>query len=323
VAFNENTDSATAYLRMQVPRSLWDSSYVEPGWIGQWFSPVSLLPNIKTAIARYYPGTRIGITEFNYGGSTHISGGIAIADVLGIFGRQGVYFGSHWGALQGFVRSGYQIFRNYDGANSRFGDISVRATRSDVENTSIYASRHSSDPATLNLIVINRNFNRPISGAFTIAGGRSYWRAMAYGFDAAGEAITARAGIDTITNNTFGYVIPPLCVVHLILKGSVTALPTRKEQLSSFRLEQNYPNPFNPTTTIRYMIAGTGEAGAVHTRLVVHDLLGREVAVLVNEPRAAGTYEVRFDATGLASGVYLCTLMAGGNRETRRLVLMR
>ena len=323
VAFNENIDSATAYLRMQVPRSLWDSSYVEPGWIGQWFSPVSLIPNIKTAIARYYPGTRIGITEFNYGGSTHISGGIALVDVLGIFGRQGVYFGSHWGALQGFVRSAYQIFRNYDGTNSRFGDISVRATRSDVENCSIYASRNSSDPATLNLIVINKNFTRPISGTFTIAGGRSYWWAAAYGFDGAGETITARAGIDTITDNTFDYVIPPLSVFHLILKGSVTAIGTGKDPVSAYRLEQNFPNPCNPTTTIRYIVSGSQGPATGNVRLAVYDLLGREVAVLVNEWKAPGSYSVRFDGNGLSSGVYLYRLAAGKYIETRKLVLMR
>jgi len=333
VAMNENIDSATAYLRMQVPRSLWDSTYVEPGWIGTWFSPVSLLPNTRTSIARYYPGTRIAITEFNYGGSTHISGGIALADVLGIFGRYGVYFASHWGALDGYVRSAYQLYRNYDGLKSDFGDVSVRATRSDVSNSSIYASRHTSDPSTLNVIVINKNFTHPIAGSFTVAGGRSYWSALAYGFDASSGTLTARAGIDTIPNNIFSYTIPPLSVVHLILQGPATGIGNAKNPLPSFRLEQNFPNPFNPATTITYHVGGVGDSrvesgiasgrATTHVRLVVYDILGRQVALLVDEPQAAGSYTVSFAANGLATGTYMYRMTAGGIVQIRRMMLVK
>jgi mannan endo-1,4-beta-mannosidase len=328
VAMNENIDPATARLRMQVPRSLWDSSYVEPGWIGKWFSPVSLLPNMKTSIARYNPGTKLAITEFNYGGSTHISGGIAITDVLGILGRYGVYFASHWGPVEGFVRSAYQIFRNYDGNNSTFGDISVRAAWSDTTNSSIYAALRSYDRAKLDLIVINKNFTRPIEGEFTIAGTfRCYW-AQAYAFDATGSVIHPKPGIDTITNNRFSYTIPPLCVYHFVLGGSVTSSRQEQPLPASFWLDQNYPNPFNPTTVIRYQLSAVSDV-----RLTVYDLLGREVAVLVNERKSPGRYEVRFSAKGgsasganessLASGAYFCRLTAGGFTATKKLLLTR
>jgi hypothetical protein len=325
VALNENIDSTTATLRMQVPRSLWDSSYVEPGWIGQWFSPVSLLPNIRTAIAHNFPGTKIAITEFNYGGSTHISGGIALSDVLGIFGREGVYLGAHWGALEGFVRSAYQIYRNYDGAHSRFGNISVRATTSDVENSSLYAARHSSDPSVLSLIVINKNFTRPIAGAFTITGGRSYWSALAYGFDASGVEVTSRGGIDTIPNNTFGFTIPPLSVLHFVLRGSATSLGPGSPHPGDFRLEQNYPNPFNPATTITFHVGGSRDdaPGARRVTLAVYDLLGREVASLVDGQKSPGTYTALFDASSLAGGVYLCRMSAGGFVQTRKMVCVK
>ena len=325
VALNENVDSTTAYLRMQVPRSLWDSSYVEPGWIGQWFSPVSLLPNIRTAIAQNFPGTKIGITEFNYGGSTHISGGIALTDVLGIFGRYGVYLGAHWGPLQGFVRSAYQIYRNYDGANSRFGDISVRATTSDVENSSLYAARRSWDPSVLDLVVINKNFTHPVDGAFAITGGRWYWSALAYGFDASDEAITARGGIDTIPNNAFSFTIPPQSVLHLVLQGSPTAIRPGDSPPAEFRLEQNFPNPFNPSTTITYHVGGSRsqDPEARRVRLSVYDLLGREVASLVNEPKSPGTYVARFDATRLAAGAYVCRMSAGGLVRARKMLCVK
>jgi hypothetical protein len=90
-------------------------------------------------------------------------------------------------------------------------------------------------------------------------------------------------------------------------------------------LEQNYPNPFNPTTTISYTLAGSREngVGSTETKLVVHDLLGREVAVLVNEKKAPGSYEVKFDGSALSSGVYFYSLKAGSSVETKKLMLLR
>ncbi len=95
---------------------------------------------------------------------------------------------------------------------------------------------------------------------------------------------------------------------------------------AQWALEQNYPNPFNPSTLIRYQVpavSGSGGMAEGVLALTVHDLLGREVAVLVNQRQAPGTYEVRFDATELASGMYLCTLRAGGFSQTRALMLLK
>jgi glucose/arabinose dehydrogenase len=86
----------------------------------------------------------------------------------------------------------------------------------------------------------------------------------------------------------------------------------------AFGLDQNYPNPFNPSTEIAYRVA---ESGPV--RVSVHDLLGREIAVLVDEAKAPGTHEVTFEASGLPSGVYLCRLSAGGRSEARRMLLVK
>ena len=83
-------------------------------------------------------------------------------------------------------------------------------------------------------------------------------------------------------------------------------------------LEQNYPNPFNPSTVIKYQLPAAGQV-----QLVVYDMLGREVKVLLNEMKAPGSYEVRFDAAGLASGVYLCRLTAGGFVQTRKMIFAR
>ena len=85
-----------------------------------------------------------------------------------------------------------------------------------------------------------------------------------------------------------------------------------------FALLQNYPNPFNPRTVVSWQLPVVS-----NVRLVVYDVLGREVAVLVNERKAAGSYSVEFNASGLSSGAYIYRLQAGKYMETRKLMLMR
>jgi beta-galactosidase len=94
-----------------------------------------------------------------------------------------------------------------------------------------------------------------------------------------------------------------------------TGTPLRPVSTS---LAQNFPNPFNPHSDIRYQIS---EFGMV--RLAVYDLLGREIALLVNEMKPAGSYGVRFDASGLASGMYLYRLTAGSFVETRKMIVLK
>ena len=83
-------------------------------------------------------------------------------------------------------------------------------------------------------------------------------------------------------------------------------------------LEQNFPNPFNPSTTIHYQIPNAG-----HVMLKVYDMLGREVATLVNQEQEQGRYSAAFDASRLASGVYITRLTAGDYTKTLKMVLMK
>ncbi|NBC05143.1 MAG: T9SS type A sorting domain-containing protein, partial [Bacteroidetes bacterium] len=86
----------------------------------------------------------------------------------------------------------------------------------------------------------------------------------------------------------------------------------------NFTLAQNYPNPFNPTTQISYQLPVSSEV-----RLEVYDMLGRNVATLVNEQVSAGRHTVNFDAGNLSSGVYLYRLQAGSQIMTRKLTILK
>ena len=92
-----------------------------------------------------------------------------------------------------------------------------------------------------------------------------------------------------------------------------------------YALEQNYPNPFNPMTTIRFSIpeVRSQRSDVGRAALKVYDVLGREVAMLVNEEKMPGTYDVTFNAGDLASGVYIYRMTTGEFTATRRMVLMK
>ncbi len=102
-------------------------------------------------------------------------------------------------------------------------------------------------------------------------------------------------------------------------EGFASAVEMLSQEIPErFVLEQNYPNPFNPRTVINYQIPISGRAD-----LRVYDLLGKEVAVLVDKDQLPGAYKVTWDASGLATGVYLYRLQASGFVETKRLLLLR
>ncbi len=134
----------TPAARIQAPRSLWDPTYVEKSWItdSNGGKPLALLPGIMSQIKNHYPGTKFGITEYNYGGPTVISGALAQADVLGIFGREGLFAATNFGLGSADVATlaGFRAFLNYDGNGARFGATGLAVSGGSAERNSVYAS---------------------------------------------------------------------------------------------------------------------------------------------------------------------------------------
>lgn len=110
----------------------------------------------------------------------------------------------------------------------------------------------------------------------------------------------------------------------VVIMPSTTSTENRQPKTDNgFELAQNYPNPFNPSTVIRFAIAETQNLASLRTRLRVVDILGREVAVLIDRTMPAGSHSVTFDASNLPSGVYLYTLEVEGMTTTKRMVLVK
>ncbi len=156
-----SSDPGVIAARVQATRSLWDTTYVETSWITQYSTggqAIRLLPRMQSDINTYYPGTKIGMTEYAYGGGNQISGATAQADALGIYGAQGVYAANLWNvqADNTFTLAAFDMFLNYDGAGHGFGDTSFTASASDASKASIYASVSSTDPTKVIIVEINK-----------------------------------------------------------------------------------------------------------------------------------------------------------------------
>ncbi|HYC06139.1 MAG TPA: glycoside hydrolase family 44 protein [Azospirillaceae bacterium] len=208
--------------RLQAPRSLWDGRFVENSWIGQWYGPnqtfdlrLPLLPSLQRIVDKWYPGTKLGITEFNYGASSIVASGLAVADVLGAFGRFGVHAGYHWGLPDGFVGSAYRLYRNYDGAGGRFGDTSVGASAADPAKLSVWAAT-SAATGRLHVVMVNKT-TAAVSVSATVGGGRTFRTLDGFTFDASSAAIRKPSAATTVSANAFTRSLPALSAWHFVL----------------------------------------------------------------------------------------------------------
>jgi hypothetical protein len=133
------TDAATNALRLRSTRALWDPTYSDESWIAE---PVQLIPRMRGWVAADYPGTKISISEYNWGALGHFNGALAQADVLGIFGRENLDLATLWDPPQPTQPGAYafRVFHNFDGGGAEFGRMSVGATSTDQSQVSIYAA---------------------------------------------------------------------------------------------------------------------------------------------------------------------------------------
>ncbi len=156
----------TKLLRNRSTRALWDPKYKDESWID---APVQLIPRMKQWVKQYYPGTKVGITEYNWGAEKSISGALAQADILGIFGREGVDLATRWvcPATGTPAFKAMQMYRNYDGKGGKFGSTSVSCTGSNPDELATYASR---EGQSLFVMLVNKKPDQPCSTSVDMSG---------------------------------------------------------------------------------------------------------------------------------------------------------
>jgi hypothetical protein len=216
-----DVSTATQLKRSRSTRSFWDTNYVDETWINQ---VVMLIPRMKGWVASYYPGTKIGITEYNWGAEDHINGATTQADILGIFGREGLDLATRWTTPPNTTPTykAMKMYRNYDGNKSGFGDTSVNATGPNPDNVSTFAAVRSSDGA-LTVMVINKQLT---SGAITTvnlanflpAGTAQVWQLTS------ADSITRLSDL-SFSGSTFTSTVPVQSITLFVLPVAILAGP--------------------------------------------------------------------------------------------------
>lgn len=181
--YNDNADPDTAARRLRSTRSLWDRSYADESWIAQ---PIYLIPRLKQLIDQHYPGTKLGISEWNWGADTTMNGALALAEVLGILGREDVYLANYWRypapGTAGYYA--FKLFTNYDDQGGHFGDTAIQAISSQPGLVGAYAAQqHASRQLTV--LLINKDPQRDLSVALDLGDLAQARAAVLYRYSAA------------------------------------------------------------------------------------------------------------------------------------------
>jgi hypothetical protein len=147
------SDSASASLRLRSTRSLWDPSYKDESWIND---TIRLIPRLKEWVAKNYPGLKISIGEYNFGGEQHISGALALAEVLGRFGTEGVDYAFYWfmPPKNSPAAWAFRTYRDFDGKGGHFLSRSMKTLM--TTGVSLFASR---DESGQHLVLVALNFD--------------------------------------------------------------------------------------------------------------------------------------------------------------------
>ncbi len=223
-------------LRLRSVRALWDPTYIDESWIGDASQPadwrtVRLIPRMRDWVNTYYPGTKLALTEYNWGGLEDINGALAQADILGIFGREGLDLATLWNypeATLGYDHFetlpgayAFRLYRNYDGAGGKFGDISVNATSADPDQLAIYAAQRASDSA-LTLVIINKT-GGAITGNVSLTGYTPAGAAQVYRYSTANLTAIVSQASQVVSTGGFSASFPANSLTLMVIPQAVAS----------------------------------------------------------------------------------------------------
>lgn len=182
-------------------RSLWDATYTDPSWMDDVLGePIRLFPRLSEWIAQDYPGMDVCVSEYNFelNNGTDPRSALVQADVLGIYGKYGVRLAAFWtvpysssGAAE-YPLQAFALYRNYDGAGGKFGDVAVSAA-STITGVSVFAATRSTDGA-LTVVLLNKGTTAR-TAPVTLAGFSAGATGEVWQFVTTGTGITARPGV--------------------------------------------------------------------------------------------------------------------------------
>jgi uncharacterized protein (TIGR03437 family) len=244
VAFSSAGSAATQALRLDSTRVFWDPAYVVTGdyWIKDVENngiPVAprFIPRLREMVAQNYPGTKMALTEYNWGALDNINGALAQADLLGIFGREGLDAANLWGPPKPTDPGAlaFKIYRNYDGIGGTFGETGVQATSADQGKLALYAAVRSD--LNLTLIAVNKTAD-DLSSLVSLANFSPGAAAKVWQYSAAQpSAIVAQPDVP-VSGHSIGMVFPANSITLLAIPP--TDLPVARPVVTAVTNAASY-----------------------------------------------------------------------------------
>lgn len=305
--YSSDVSPTIARERMQIPRSLWDSTFVENGWIGQWFSQdLPILPKLQSLITTYYPGTKLGVTEYDYGGDAHISGGIAQVEALSGFIRTGTAYATKWGSFSDYSLKAMELFRNI---TEPFGNTYIHSNSPDRAHSGVVASVVNNNDSELHMVVTNKDEDSTILAHFAISSGVVYDSIKVYFFDQSAALIQAQVLPPSILQSGgFDYRLQPLTAYHFVLKNAES---TNSLEESAWIPGINcFPNPVNDQLQVMWEQSFSGT-------LSLLNVMGQEIQT---SEIAVTQKSFQFNMTDLLPGTYFVSAKSKSGIYLKRVV---
>jgi uncharacterized protein (TIGR03437 family) len=246
----DDLDSMTAAQRLQSTRVFWDPSYLSQSsyWNvddqGQPARP-RLIPRMHDWVNQNYPGTKIAVTEYIWGALNTMNGALAQADILGIFGREGLDLATLWGTLRTTDPGAFafRIYRNYDGIGGAFGETSVQATTGNPDQLSIFAAQRSD--TALTILVLNKTSGE-LSSTINISNFTPDAQAQVWQYSQANlTSILGPANV-AVTGNAITATFPAYSMTLFIVPASANVLPVPKPVITDVTSAASYQRRIAP-----------------------------------------------------------------------------
>ena len=314
VSLSGDESAATSARRLRSLRSLWDPTYGDESWIPD---TVRLIPRMKEWIAAELPGTKLAITEYQWGNDDGLSSALAQAEVLGIFAREGVDIATRWvaPAAGSLVEDAFRLWLDYDGAGARVAGASVRAASSAPDAVSGYAVE--APGGALRVVLVNRDtVQRPVTIALSGGGARNV---RLFGFD--GATRLAALGTATFSGGSLTLDLPARSARLVEVAPAAAPPASRFHALAPCRLldTRNAAGPFGGPAlaagTTRSFTVAEGACG------VPADATAVAVNVTVTGPSSAGALTL-FPGSGTAPVATAISFAAGRTRANSALAAL-
>lgn len=323
----DSDDVFSNNMRLQAPRILWDSTYTENSTSAILHNQhIPLIPTLAASIDMYYPGTKLSFSEYNFGGGSDISGGIAVADTLGIFAKYGVHMACAKPNTSdiSYIKSALNIYTNYDGSGSGFGDTLVASSNEKDVMSSVYASVESGDESELKVVLINKNAGDSKTAEIDIRSVYDFESAEVYSFGAESADIVKNDEILEIADNRLSFEMEPLTVYMLVFNADGDILYVDPSDLPDTEITESQQTAASedvPNETF-------SEQTTVTTTEPVHEHVDATTysAASVNESVTSETEEsVSADGTEAPDGDEVpeeteATVTAAGGTDTEKTV---